>query len=142
MPMKKHLFRQKGFSLLEVMIALIISAIALLGLAAGQVKSLQFARNSFDYTVSIIHANNAVERIWIDICQLQDARQAFDQQYIESLTPALQRYTLTLTGVAEGSFANDFTVSVQWSDQRMTDDLPNAAAINASYPQLPAGCNG
>lgn len=62
----------KGFSLIEVLIATAISAIALLGLAAGQVKSLQYATNSLSYTLSIIQANNAVEQSWSQLCNLQN----------------------------------------------------------------------
>lgn len=46
--------KQAGFSLLEVMISVVIAGIALLGLAAAQLKSLQYATNSFNYTVSLI----------------------------------------------------------------------------------------
>ena len=54
---------QKGFTLLEVMIAVVVAGIALLGLAAAQLKSLQYATNSFNYTVSLIQAQNTIEQI-------------------------------------------------------------------------------
>ncbi len=43
--------KQAGFSLLEVMISVVIAGIALLGLAAAQLKSLQYATNIFNFTV-------------------------------------------------------------------------------------------
>ncbi|MFM9785977.1 type IV pilus modification PilV family protein, partial [Streptomyces scabiei] len=46
--------KQNGFSLLEVMLSVVITGIALLGLAAAQLKSLQYATNSFNYTVSLV----------------------------------------------------------------------------------------
>ncbi len=70
--MVKTRSKQLGFSLVEVLIALIISSIALLGLAAGQLKSLQFATNSFNYTMSLVQANNAIERTWANLCDLQE----------------------------------------------------------------------
>jgi type IV pilus assembly protein PilV len=62
---------QKGFTLLEVMIAVVVAGIALLGLAAAQLKSLQYATNSFNYTVSLIQAQNTIEQIWPHLCTLQ-----------------------------------------------------------------------
>ncbi|GAL03454.1 type IV fimbrial biogenesis protein PilV [Photobacterium aphoticum] len=59
---------QRGFSLIEALVALFISSVALLALAAGQLKSLQYANNSFQYTLAMIQANNAVERVWNDAC--------------------------------------------------------------------------
>lgn len=41
-----------GFSLLEVLVALIVATVALLGLATAQLKSLQYVTNSFNYTAS------------------------------------------------------------------------------------------
>ena len=86
----------KGFTLIEVLIALLVSNIALLGLAAGQLKSLQYATNSFNYTVSLIQANNAAERIWADICMLQDGRLAFDEVYLANLQPEFDKYNLVI----------------------------------------------
>ena len=58
-----------GFSLVEVLISMALATLTLLGLAAGQVKSLQFANNSFDYTLSLIQAQNASERIWVNVVE-------------------------------------------------------------------------
>ena len=68
---KNNLKPKQGFTIVEVMIAMALSSIALLGLAVAQLKSLQYATNSFNYTVSLIQANNAVERTWVDLCDLQ-----------------------------------------------------------------------
>jgi len=133
--------RNKGFTLIEVLIALIVSSIALLGLASGQLKSLQYATNSFNYTVSLIQANNAIERMWGDICDLQSGDLAFDQAYISSLNPEFDAYNLELDGVAVGTFDNDFIIKVKWNDERMADGLDSQIAINAAFPQLPDDCN-
>ncbi|MBU2971801.1 prepilin-type N-terminal cleavage/methylation domain-containing protein [Pseudoalteromonas sp. C2R02] len=144
--------QSKGFTLIEVLIALIISSIALLGLASGQLKSLQYATNSFNYTVSLIQANNAIERMWVDICALQRGDIAFDQAYISSLDPEFDRYNLDLEGVdvAAGTFDNDFIIKVNWENDRIKNEdkimqgninLDNQIAINATFPQLPVNCN-
>jgi len=131
----------KGFTLIEVLIALIVSSIALLGLASGQLKSLQYATNSFNYTVSLIQANNAIERMWGDICDLQNGDLAFDQAYISNLQPEFDSYTLDFEGASVDNFDNNFTIKVKWDDERMTDGLDSQIAINAAFPQLPVNCN-
>lgn len=125
-----------GFTLIEVLIALFVSAIALLGLAAGQLKSMQYASNSFHYTVSVIQANNAIERMWNDICELEDGRQAFDDAYKATLAPQLTYYQITLPN----SFNNTFPVRINWVDERMSDNSLNQVQATASFPSLPAGC--
>ncbi len=63
--------KQAGFSLLEVMISVVIAGIALLGLAAAQLKSLQYATNSFHYTVSLIQGKNTIDRLCPHVCEIQ-----------------------------------------------------------------------
>lgn len=130
--------KPSGFSLLEVVIALIISNIALLGLAAGQLKSLQTATNSFNYTVSLIHATNAIEKMWDDICLLQADPNNFSQAYIDDLKPG-GNYELVFVGAGVGAFNNAFTVKVSWVDQRVGTNAENEVALSAVYPTL-AGC--
>ncbi|PAJ71984.1 hypothetical protein CJF42_23635 [Pseudoalteromonas sp. NBT06-2] len=143
--------QSKGFTLIEVLIALIITSVALLGLASGQLKSLQYATNSFNYTVSLIQANNAIERIWGDICVLQNGNLAFDEAYISNLQPEFEAYGLAFEGVEEGNFTNNFTITVNGSDERIIEEdkimddqnnyLDSQIAINAAFPQLPVNCN-
>jgi len=128
--------KQLGFTLIEVLVALVLSAIALLGLAVAQIKSLQYATNSFHYTVSLIQANNAVEQFWLDLCDLQQGNQAYDEGYKTSLSPELSGYYITLPD----SFSNDFQLLIDWNDERLTDGLENQVQINVSFPDLPAGC--
>lgn len=126
----------KGFTLIEVMVALVLSAIALLGLASAQIKSLQFSTNSFDYTVSLIQANNTVEQLWVDLCDIQQGVIEYNADYKASLSPSLTKYRLTLPA----TFSNSFQISVEWNDDRVTDGLENKINLNVSFPQLPSNC--
>lgn len=128
----------KGFSLLEVMVALIVATVALLGLASGQLKSLQYITNSFNYTVSIIEANNVLERIWPHLCELQQTDPSLynDADFRNYLSPQIDAYTLTLPA----NFSNDLSVEVTWQDERLTDNLENRVVITGSFPTLPDGC--
>ncbi|MGS0534634.1 type IV pilus modification PilV family protein [Pseudoalteromonas sp. SaAl2] len=130
--------KQNGFSLLEVMLSVVIAGIALLGLAAAQLKSLQYATNSFNYTVSLVQGQNTLERIWPRLCELQVTNPDLfnDVGFRASLGPQTSDYQLTLPAV----YADDMQLSVAWSDERMTDSAENQISLNASFPALPAGC--
>ena len=126
---------QAGFSLVEVMVALVVSSFALLGMAAGQLQSLKYATNSFDYTLSLLQANNAVEQTWVNLCDLQKGNITF-----ADVTPDAQfnKYTIDF----ENNFNSDFfRVGVSWSDKRINDNnLANRVEIEASFPDISGSC--
>ena len=130
--------KQGGFSLLEVMIALIVSNIALLGLVSGELKSLQYANNSYQYTVSLIQANNITDRILNDVCTLTGEN--FSQSYIDNTLSPIAGYTLS--GISDGdAFKEALTVTISWVDKRMDDQSTNQIQISPNFPLVPAGCS-
>ena len=140
-------FKQQGFSLLEVIIALVISNVALLGLVAGQLKSLQYANNSLQYTVSLIQANNVIEQVMNDICNLTTTPTNFTNTYSDALQSTLKSgYTLSWDDMTTpiGNFTTNFPVYISWVDKRMIDESGanelNKIAIMANFPTLPSGC--
>lgn len=132
------MIKQQGFSLLEVMISVVIAGIALLGLAAAQLKSLQYATNSFHYTVSLIQGQNSIERLWPHICDIQKTNPGLfqDATFRASLSPQVGDYKLTMPAV----YNNDMQINVSWVDKRMTDNAENQISLNASFPDLSAVC--
>ncbi|MBU2892691.1 prepilin-type N-terminal cleavage/methylation domain-containing protein [Colwellia sp. D2M02] len=130
----------QGFSMVEVLIALVLSTIALLGLAAAQLKSLQYATNSFNYTVSLIQANNAIERTWANLCALQTAG-AIDAAHEANIQPQTPYYTLTIPPAQLAAFANNLNITVSWIDTRLDDEAEanvdqNQAVVNAQFYQI------
>jgi type IV pilus assembly protein PilV len=114
------------------MVALVISSIALLGMAAGQLQSLKYATNSFDYTLALLQANNAVEQTWDNLCQLQN-----DPTVFNANKPSAQfdKYDIEF----KNGFDNDnFLVSVSWTDDRI--DGEDKVEIQASFPNISGGC--
>jgi type IV pilus assembly protein PilV len=126
--------RQQGFSLLEVMVSLVVASIALLGLAAGQIKSLQYATNSFDYTLSLLQAHNAVENTWANLCLVQKGDLAFADVNTDTQN---EKYTISFPN----NFDSDkFQVEVEWVDTRINDGLENSVLIEASFPNIAGSC--
>jgi type IV pilus assembly protein PilV len=113
-------------------VALVISSIALLGMAAGQLQSLKYATNSFDYTLALLQANNAVEQTWGDLCQLQNDPTAFNA---DQPTMQFDKYDIEF----KNGFDNDnFLVSVSWTDDRIDGD--DSVLIEASFPDISGVC--
>jgi len=129
--------KQQGFTLVEVLIALAISSVALLGLAAGQLQSLKYATNSFNYTLSLVQANNAIERTWVKLCDLQKGTLAYDDAYkVANLQPQINAYSLTATPAPGATFENNLDITVSWIDARMANPDDSIIRINAQYPQI------
>lgn len=56
--------RQRGFSLIEALIALVVLSIGLIGVAAMQLKALQSATAGYQRSVASVAAVDAQERLW------------------------------------------------------------------------------
>lgn len=135
--MNKVISHQKGITIIEVLVALVLSSIALLGLAAGELKSLQYATNSFNYTVSLIQANNAIERNWTNLCGLQNGSINYDAAYHQAVfTPQVATYQVIPTPAVDAAFTDELDITVSWADARMDDDDTNIIRLNVKYPEI------
>lgn len=56
--------REGGFTLLEGLVALLVLALGLLGVAAMQLKAMQSAHVAYQRSVATLAAQDAVERLW------------------------------------------------------------------------------
>lgn len=66
------MIRQRGFSLIEALIALVVLSIGLIGVAAMQLKALQSATAGYQRSVVTLAAVDAQERLWAELAQLAD----------------------------------------------------------------------
>ena len=120
--------KQQGFTLLELLIAVVIASISVLGLAYTQTKSLQYARSSSQYTRASIEASNTVEEIWDSLCEFQNGTKA-----LNTLTLA-DSFTRTFTPT---SFDNEMTITIDWADNRLTD-VDNNVSVQVVFPNISA----
>lgn len=67
MAKKKNFPMQSGFTLIEALVALIVLSFGLLGIAAMQLKSLQGSHVSFQRTIATLAAQDAAERLWVEL---------------------------------------------------------------------------
>ncbi|MBL1269238.1 type IV pilus modification protein PilV [Vreelandella neptunia] len=61
---------QRGFSLIEALIALLVLSIGLIGVAAMQLKALQSANAGYQRSVASVAAVDAQERLWAQLATL------------------------------------------------------------------------
>ncbi|WP_346796574.1 prepilin-type N-terminal cleavage/methylation domain-containing protein [Halomonas sp. Bachu 37] len=59
--------RQRGFSLIEALVALVILSFGLIGVAAMQLKALQSATAGYQHSVATLAAVDAQERLWAQL---------------------------------------------------------------------------
>ncbi|EHJ94944.1 type IV pilus modification protein PilV [Vreelandella boliviensis] len=61
---------QRGFSLIEALIALVVLSIGLIGVAAMQLKALQSANAGYQRSLASVAAVDAQERLWAALTTL------------------------------------------------------------------------
>jgi type IV pilus assembly protein PilV len=147
--------QRDGFSLIEVLVAILLVAIGLLGLAAAQIKTLQYASSSLQQTVASIQAQNVIERLWPDLCRLQQGSQPFDENFKASLKPdaeldpagysaTVPAYDFSVSPLTNAAARPLLSVTISWTDRRQRDQSSEQLDIAAGFPWLrngnPAGC--
>jgi type IV pilus assembly protein PilV len=114
MEMKVTIINQKGFSLIEVMIALIILAVGLLGIAGLQITSIKGNSFSRYMTQASILAQNKLENL---------RNLPFDDQKLTGAQPTEQItksglvFTVGYTVGLVGNTMKKITTNVRWTDQ-------------------------
>ena len=58
--------RQRGFTMIEVLVSALILVVGVLGVAALQVTALKNLQSSGNYGVASLVANEMVDRIWVN----------------------------------------------------------------------------
>ncbi|MCW4150601.1 prepilin-type N-terminal cleavage/methylation domain-containing protein [Halomonas sp. 18H] len=69
---------QRGFSLVEALIALLVLSLGLVGVAAMQLKALQSATQGYQRSVASVAAVDAQERLWGRLAMLEPSETCAD----------------------------------------------------------------
>lgn len=116
----------KGFTLLEVLIALTLSAIALLGIASLTVASLQSQHSAYQRSQAAILAHDLLERV--------RSKRSADSPYLAHLPSSewwqtLQKDLPGATANLNRQGLNQFQVHISWHDKR---DEPRSLLLEAN----------
>jgi type IV pilus assembly protein PilV len=146
-PMKtmKNLHKQGGSGLIEVIVALVVLAVGLLGITAMQTKALSISNNSYLYSQAVFLAEDILERMRANRLALASYQTGFGdpvpaavdctsadcapadiagadlsewKQQVVALLPSGES-EIIVTGV----LANEIAVIVRFDDEHDTSDL-------------------
>ncbi len=127
--------RQSGFSLVEVMVTLLVLSIGLLGIAALQVVALQSSSTSLHRSIAVIQANDLVERLWANVCDLDDVDRRED---IEDAWNTAHAGSIPGRNVPDPVFnAGLYQIDIGWDETRVGGG-PQNFVFFTRFPALPA----
>ncbi|WP_245678775.1 type IV pilus modification protein PilV [Halomonas shengliensis] len=115
---------QRGFTLLEVLIAIVVLALGLLGLAALQMNALKSADVSYQRSIATLAAQDLAERTWGFLLASPDYFGESDATIRKISCPDdIDRYSSS--GVLGGTDLSDLDVIYgQWKDEWAPDGGP------------------
>jgi len=118
---------QKGFTLLEVLVAVLILSFGLLGVAAMQLKAVQSAHVSYQRSLASIAAQDMEERLWRQLAMSPSNCPSDDdatmlQSWSDSWGDNLPGLIISPSPVDLVSQVNgcDYKITVEWIDDRFS----------------------
>ena len=130
------LAQKSGFSLIEVMVTLLVLSVGLLGIAALQVVTLQASSTSMHRSIAVIQANDLVERLWANVCNVPDE---MTRREIEDEWNTEHAGSIPGRDVPDPLFdANTgiYTIDIGWNEERVGGGLQNFV-FYTRFPALP-----
>lgn len=131
--------RQRGFTLLEALIALLVLSIGMLGVAAMQLKALQGAHAAYQRSIASLAAQDVQERLWAEmaeegglVCPSWSSAQNFGgvswyDTWVEYL-PELVEEAVTPSAPC------GFEVLVSWAEGRFAGEPPPEFEYSVTLP--------
>lgn len=123
--------RQQGFTLIEALIAVLVLSIGLLGVAAMQLRALQSAHMGYQRAVVSLAAIDAQERAWAQLSntKLCPADSDFEGAWLGEWFGTI----LSDNGSAVDSTGCDYTVSIEWQEERYSTDPDGTDETGAAF---------
>ncbi|EED36547.1 prepilin-type N-terminal cleavage/methylation domain protein [Luminiphilus syltensis NOR5-1B] len=135
--------QQRGFTLMEVLVTVLILSIGLLGAAQMQIQSQKYSYASAQRALAIVQVSDLAERLWNGACDIQADPATASAAIVTAWEAAHTGGTLgswtgaaTLTGTT-GDPSFRFDITVTWQDNRF--DLSESLSRTVVIPSL-AGC--
>lgn len=121
-----------GFTLIEVLVALLILSVGLLGLAGLQVRSLQYTHSSYQRTWVNIQALDMAERMWTHLADPLSEQEAW-QRLNQASLPEWQGAVTTVTQPNE---PDSYVITISWSESRLGNDDKVSFSYQLMLPKV------
>lgn len=129
---KKNLLKpQVGFTLIEALVAVVVLAIGLLGVAALQIKALQSAHVSYQRSIATIAAQDITERLWVEIgnnsgeCPVSTPLQDLVDIWEADWDIHFNTLDVTLVDISNC----EYKISIGWVDERFFFKDPDDPSV-------------
>ena len=119
-----------GFTLTEVLVALLVLSIGLLGLAGLQLHALQYAHSSYQRTLVNMQALDMAERMWTHLAEPLSEL----EEWRDSNRLSLPNWKGVVTAMPDQPGAYRLTIS--WSDRRFSGSGTYAFSYQLRLPVL------
>lgn len=136
-PLQSSPHAQRGFGLIEVLVALTILSVGMLGLAAMQLTSLQSARESLNTTIATIMVRDMNERAWAQQdmgCStlLQNWRDDVDSS---TVLPSSKASSNVISNAEDPGASESYRLAITWPGRRQSaDEDDERVSLAASLP--------
>lgn len=105
--------KQRGISMIEVLVTIVVISFGLLGIAGLQAKALQHAYSNYQRTLATIQAIDLVERMWGGVCYL-NPNAADDEASDEALASIQDLWADFWEDPANNPRMPDWEGAVEW----------------------------
>lgn len=135
---------QKGFTLVEVLVTLLVVSIGLLGVAKLQVLALKNSYATYQRSVASAQTQDLVERLWAGMCVLGDVNKR--SAIVAEWRKEHENRPATKISMPDwsGSLVVDnyiYQVTVSWTDYRGSKSGIGAAQSFKHFTSIPSvGC--
>ena len=145
--------RQRGVSLIEVLVTLLVLSIGLVGIALLHLNSLKFAHSSYYTSVASSAAVDLEERLWVALGSraggcldsddvsgvIQDLEGLWSWSDAAAARVGVPGMTITPGSVSDTETYTEVPITLSWADARFDDgnSFPFAARVVCFEPPPP-----